>query len=47
MNAPKFEKCNDMAQMTHLNDATIIHNLRERYQSYLIYVGHTFNNYNR
>jgi myosin heavy subunit len=38
MNSPEYEKCEDMANMTHLNDATIIHNLKERYLDYLIYV---------
>lgn len=38
MNSPKYDKCDDMSNMTHLNDATIIHNLKERYLDYLIYV---------
>ena len=37
MNPPKFEKCDDMADMTYLNDATVYHNLRERYISWYIY----------
>ena len=38
MNPPKFEKCEDMADLTYLNDASILHNLRTRYMSWLIYV---------
>ena len=38
MNPPKYEKCEDMADMTYLNDATVLHNLRQRYQNWLIYV---------
>lgn len=42
MNPPKFEKCEDMADLTYLNDASILHNLRTRYMSWLIYVGKKF-----
>ena len=42
MNPPKFEKCEDMADLTYLNDASVLHNLRQRYMSWLIYV--KFNN---
>lgn len=38
MNPPKFEKVEDMASLTYLNDATVLHNLRQRYYSGLIYV---------
>lgn len=38
MNPPKFEKCEDMADLTYLNDASVLHNLRTRYASWLIYV---------
>ena len=38
MNPPKYEKCDDMADMTYLNDATVLHNLRTRYTDWLIYV---------
>ena len=37
MNPPKFEKCEDMAQLTHLNESSVLHNLRDRYLSNLIY----------
>jgi myosin heavy subunit len=38
MNPPKYEKCDDMADLTFLNDATVLHNLRERFMSWYIYV---------
>ena len=38
MNPPKFSKVEDMAELTHLNEASVLHNLRERYFSGLIYV---------
>jgi len=38
MNPPKYEKCDDMADMTYLNDATVLHVLRSRYLDWLIYV---------
>jgi myosin heavy subunit len=37
MNPPKYEKCDDMADLTYLNDATVYHNLRERYVNWYIY----------
>ncbi|XP_063058271.1 myosin-11a isoform X2 [Engraulis encrasicolus] len=37
MNPPKFSKVEDMAELTHLNEASVLHNLRERYFSGLIY----------
>ena len=42
MNPPKYEKCEDMADLTYLNDATVLHNLRERYVSWFIYVKYIF-----
>ena len=43
MNPPKYEKCDDMADLTYLNDATVLHNLRVRYMDWLIYVNpHSF-----
>lgn len=30
-----------MAELTHLNEASVVHNLHTRYQSDLIYVRHT------
>uniref|UniRef100_A0AAR2L8G8 Myosin, heavy chain 11b, smooth muscle n=1 Tax=Pygocentrus nattereri TaxID=42514 RepID=A0AAR2L8G8_PYGNA len=37
MNPPKFSKAEDMAALTCLNEASVLHNLRERYFSGLIY----------
>ncbi|RCN52003.1 myosin SH3-like domain protein [Ancylostoma caninum] len=37
MNPPKFEKTEDMANLTFLNDASVLHNLRQRYFSMMIY----------
>uniref|UniRef100_A0AAY4D2F6 Uncharacterized protein n=1 Tax=Denticeps clupeoides TaxID=299321 RepID=A0AAY4D2F6_9TELE len=37
MNPPKFSKVEDMAELTHLNEASVLQNLRERYFSGLIY----------
>lgn len=38
MNPPKFEKCEDMASLTYLNEASVLYNLKQRYTSALIYV---------
>ncbi|KAI6188456.1 Myosin and Myosin head and IQ calmodulin-binding region and Myosin tail domain containing protein [Aphelenchoides besseyi] len=37
INPPKFEKTEDMANLTFLNEASVLHNLRQRYHSLLIY----------
>ncbi|KAK0538955.1 class II myosin [Tilletia horrida] len=37
MNPPKFEKVEDIADLTFLNEASVVHNLRQRYNSGLIY----------
>ena len=37
VNPAKFDKADDMAELTHLNEASVVHNLRLRYQSDLIY----------
>merc|ERR1719384_2561632 len=37
VNPPKFEKCEDMANLTFLNDASVFYNLKVRYQAKLIY----------
>ena len=42
MNPPKFEKCEDMADLTYLNEASVLWNLKSRYQSNLIYVSYLF-----
>ena len=38
MNPPKFEKAEDMANLTYLNEASVLHNLKQRYFAGLIYV---------
>lgn len=38
VNPPKYEKCEDMSNLTYLNDASVLHNLRQRYLNKLIYV---------
>lgn len=38
VNPPKYEKADDMSNLTYLNDASVLHNLRERYYADLIYV---------
>lgn len=38
VNPPKFEKVEDMADMTYLNEAAVLHNLKQRYFKKLIYV---------
>jgi len=37
INPPKFEKCEDMANLTFLNDASVFHNLEVRFKAKLIY----------
>ena len=37
VNPPKFEKCEDMANLTYLNDASVFHNLDVRFKAKLIY----------
>lgn len=37
MNPPKFDKVEDMAELTCLNEASVLHNIKERYYSGLIY----------
>lgn len=38
VNPPKYEKSEDMADLTYLNEAAVLHNLRQRYYAKLIYV---------
>ncbi|KAL4400706.1 Myosin-9 [Malassezia pachydermatis] len=38
MNPPKFDKAADIADLTYLNEASVVHNLRQRYFSDMIYV---------
>ena len=37
MNPPKFEKCEDMVNLTFLNDASVFWNLKTRYQAKMIH----------
>ncbi|CAP28112.2 Protein CBR-NMY-2 [Caenorhabditis briggsae] len=37
-NPPKYEKCEDMSMLTCLNEASVLHNLKQRYFSNLYYV---------
>ncbi|XP_076322014.1 myosin-10-like [Tachypleus tridentatus] len=37
MNPPKFNKVEDMAELTCLNEASVLYNLKDRYYSGLIY----------
>ncbi|XP_076000045.1 myosin heavy chain, fast skeletal muscle-like [Genypterus blacodes] len=36
-NPPKFDKMEDMAMMTHLNEPSVLYNLKERFSSWMIY----------
>lgn len=38
MNPPKFDRVEDIADLTFLNEASVVHNLRLRYYSGAIYV---------
>jgi hypothetical protein len=42
MNPPKFSKVEDMAELTCLNEASVLYNLKDRYYSGLIYVSRSF-----
>ena len=42
MNPPKFDKVEDMADLTCLNEASVLNNLKCRYYSDLIYVSFCF-----
>ena len=37
VNPPKFEKCEDMVNLTYLNDASVFWNLKTRYQAKMIH----------
>ncbi|XP_037648456.1 myosin heavy chain, fast skeletal muscle-like [Sebastes umbrosus] len=37
MNPPKYDKMEDMAMMTHLNEPSVLYNLKERFTSWMIY----------
>lgn len=38
MNPPKYSCTDDMADLTYLNDGSVLANLRDRYGRWLIYV---------
>lgn len=38
MNPPKYDMIEDMAMLTHLNEASVLYNLRKRYSAWMIYV---------
>lgn len=38
MNPPEFEMVEDMAMLTHLNEASVLHTLKRRYEHGMIYV---------
>lgn len=38
VNPPKYEKAEDMSNLTYLNDASVLYNLKQRYYHKLIYV---------
>lgn len=42
MNPPNFDRVDDMADLTCLNEACVLHNIKERYYSGLIYVSSSF-----
>uniref|UniRef100_A0A7N8YBQ4 Myosin-7B n=1 Tax=Mastacembelus armatus TaxID=205130 RepID=A0A7N8YBQ4_9TELE len=37
MNPPKYDMLEDMAMLTHLNEASVLYNLRRRYSAWMIY----------
>uniref|UniRef100_A0A673XKG2 Myosin N-terminal SH3-like domain-containing protein n=1 Tax=Salmo trutta TaxID=8032 RepID=A0A673XKG2_SALTR len=37
MNPPKFDKMEEMVMMTHLNEPSVLYNLKERYAAWMIY----------
>ena len=44
MNPPKFDRVDDIADLTFLNEAGVVHNLRLRYAAGMIYVSRPFLN---
>lgn len=43
VNPPKYEMTEDMSNLTYLNEASVLHNLRQRYYAKLIYVSILYN----
>ncbi len=44
MSPSKFDMIEDMAMLTHLNEASVLCNLQRRYSSWRIYVGTSHHN---
>lgn len=42
MNPPQFDGVEDIADLTHLNEASVVSNLKQRYGAGSIYVRHLF-----
>lgn len=38
MNPPKFDGCEDCAELGYLSEPAVLHNLRKRYDKDIIYV---------
>lgn len=47
MNPPKFDMMEDMAMLTHLNEASVLFNLRRRYSMWMIYVSVHLNRFTK
>ena len=45
MNPPKFDMMEDMAMLSHLNEASVLFNLKRRYNMWMIYVRLGFPSY--
>lgn len=45
VNPPKYEKSEDMADLTYLNEASVLHNLKQRYYARMIYVSSPVDHY--
>ena len=45
-NPPKYELLEDMANMTYLSEASVVHNLKSRYELFLIYTVSTLRSHN-
>ena len=43
INPPKYEKIEDMADLTFLNEASVLFNLRDRYKVFMIYTYSAYN----
>ena len=41
VNPPKFDMCEDMSNLTYLNEGSVLYNLVARYVEQIIYVSYT------